>query len=116
MLGETDAPPIFECSVKFEAMNASKRAGSKEKPQSKSTTSPGRDTCGLVHEPMAINDAMKIPDGKAAVDKDWETWKHLLASDLKKVEPKSEMIQQAKKDGRLVHFAHLTDLCYLKRS
>ena len=28
---------------------------------------------------------MKIRDDKAAVDKDWETWKHLLASDLKQV-------------------------------
>ena len=53
---------------------------------------------------------------RAAVDKEWDKLKSLPAQDFKKAKPKSEVVQQAKKDGRLVHFASLMDICHLKHS
>ena len=33
---------------------------------------------GLVHEPVAINDAMKLPDAKGAVGKEWDKLRRRL--------------------------------------
>ena len=44
------------------------------------------------------------------------TGSKLLAFDLKRGTPKSEVVQQAKKDGRLVHFASLVGFCHLEHS
>ena len=38
------------------------------------------------------------------------------AWDVKKVRPKSEVIRQAKMDGKTVHFANLVELCHLKNA
>ena len=43
---------------------------------------------------------MKIPQAKAAVDKEWNTLKTSQARDVKKVRPKSDVIRQANKDGK----------------
>ena len=56
--------------------------------------------------------AMKILDAKAAVEQ-VETCTGL---DFKNVTPKPEVVQQAKKDGKLVHFAFLMHLCRLEHS
>ena len=50
----------------------------------------------MVHKP--IEDAMKLLDAKAAVAKRWDRLNNLLAWDLKRVKPKSEVVQQARKD------------------
>ena len=42
--------------------------------------------------------------------------KKLPAWDFSKVKPMSEAVEQAKKDGRSVHFASRMDLCHLKHS
>ena len=61
-------------------------------------------------------DAMNTSDAKSAVDKEWDTLKNLPTWSVKKVKPWSEVLQQAKKDGRSVHFASFVDLCHLKHS
>ena len=48
--------------------------------------------------------AMKIPAAKAAVDKEWEKLEKTPPWD-KKVGNKSEVIDEARKEGRKVHFA-----------
>ena len=63
--------------------------------------------CGLVYtSQFSVQEAVTIPEAKAAVDKEWNTFM--------KVRPKSDVIRQAKKDGKTIHFASLMDLCHLK--
>ena len=60
--------------------------------------------------------ASKIPDAKAAVNKEWEIWKRIPAGQLTKVRSKKEVIEEARIKGRQVHFPSLMDLCHLKNS
>ena len=60
--------------------------------------------------------ALKIPDAKAAVEKEWEKLKKNPAWQLSKVRNKKEVFAEAKNKGRKVHFASLMDLCHLKNS
>ena len=59
---------------------------------------------------------MKIPDAKAAVDKEWDKLGKILAWQVTKVRNKNEVIAEARIEGRKVHFASLMDLCHLKKS
>ena len=51
--------------------------------------------------------AMKIPEAKAAVDKEWEKLENMSAWNLTKVRGKSEVIDEARTSGATVHFASL---------
>ena len=55
----------------------------------------------------------KIPDAKAAVDKEWKKLETIPAWQLDIVNSKKEVILEAQKDKKKVHFAKLTDLCHL---
>ena len=59
---------------------------------------------------------MKIPAAKAAVNKEWEKLEKIPAWNIAKVRNKSDVIDEARKDGRKVHFASLMDLCHLKNA
>ena len=58
---------------------------------------------------------MNIPDAKAAVDNEWEKVK-LPAWQMAKGKIKREVIQEAPKERRTVHFATLMDICHLKNA
>ena len=60
--------------------------------------------------------AMKIPDAKAAAEKEWEKLEKIPAWDTTKVRNKSEMIDDARTKGAKVHFASLMDFCHLKNA
>ena len=68
----------------------------------------------LEHKFILMRQAMKIPAAKAAVGKKWEQLEKIPAWDKTKVRNKSDVIDEARKDGRKVHFASLMDLCHLK--
>ena len=70
----------------------------------------------LVHKFIPMSQAMKIPDAKAAVVKEWEKLENILAWQLTKVRSKKEVIEEAMNKGRKVHFSSLMDLCHLKDS
>ena len=59
---------------------------------------------------------MKIPDAKAAVEKEWEKPEKIVAWQLTKVRNKNEVIDDARNEGRKVPFAWSMDLCHLKKS
>ena len=59
---------------------------------------------------------MKIPDAKAAVDKDWKKLETIPAWQLEKVKRKEEVILDAHRDKKKVHFATLMDMCHLKNA
>ena len=59
---------------------------------------------------------MKIPDAKAAVDKEWEKLAKLPAWQLNKVKGKKEVILEAQREKKEVHFAAFMDICHLKNA
>ena len=70
----------------------------------------------LVHKFMPMPQAMKIPEAKAAVDKEWEKLEKFSAWNLTKVRSKKEVIDEARTTGATVHFASLMDICHLKNA
>ena len=58
--------------------------------------------------------AMKIPEAKAAMDKEWEKLAKIPAWNLTKVRSKKEVIDEARTKGAKVHFASLMDICHFK--
>ena len=59
--------------------------------------------------------AMKIPDAKAAVDKEWKKKLETNpASQLDKVNSKKEVSLEAQRDKKKVHFGALMDICHLE--
>ena len=68
----------------------------------------------LVHKFIPMPQATKIPDAKAAVDKDWKKHETIPAWDLGNVMGKKEVILEAQRDKKKVHFATLMDICHLK--
>ena len=59
---------------------------------------------------------MKIPDAKAGVGIEWEKLEKLTAWHTTKVKSKREVIKEAQKEQRTVHFATLMDICHLKNT
>ena len=70
----------------------------------------------LVRKFIPVPQALKIPDAKGAVEKEWEKLEKIPAWQLAKVRNKKEVIDEARHKGRKVHFASLMDLCHLKNS
>ena len=60
--------------------------------------------------------ALKIPDAKEAVEKEWGKLEKIPAWQLTKVRNKKEVIEEARNEDRKVRFASLMDLCHLKNS
>ena len=50
------------------------------------------------------------------MEKEWEKLEKIPAWQLTKVRHKKEVIDEARNEGRKVHFATLMDLCHLKNS
>ena len=69
----------------------------------------------LVHKFIPMPQVMKIPDAKAAVDKEWKKLETTPAWNLEKVKSKKEVILEAQRDKKKVHFATLMDICHLKK-
>ena len=69
----------------------------------------------LVHN-FPMPQSMKIPDAKAAMDKEWKKLETIPAWDVKKVKNKKGVIKEAKKNNNKVQDASLMDLCHLKNS
>ena len=63
---------------------------------------------------IPMHQAMKIHDAKAAVNEKWEMVEKLPAWQMARVKSKREVMQEAQKEQRTVHFAMLMDSCHLK--
>ena len=70
----------------------------------------------LVHKCIPMPQAMKLPDAKAAGDKEWEKLEKLPAWQLDKVKSKKEVILDAQIEKTEVHFATLLDICHVKNA
>ena len=70
----------------------------------------------LVHKFIPMPQAMKIPDAKAAVDKEWKKRGTIPARKLEKVKSRKMVILEAQRDKKKVHFATLMDIYHLKNA
>ena len=70
--------------------------------------------CNLVHTFIPMPQAMKIPDAKAAVDKEWEKLQ-LPAWQWDKVKSQKDVILEVQRETKKVHFVSLMDICHLKK-
>ena len=59
---------------------------------------------------------MMTPDANAAVDEEWKKLEKLPAWQLDKVKSKKEVILEAQRDKKKVHFATLMDISHLKKA
>ena len=80
------------------------------------TTLQGKDQnsvlqCKLVHTFIPMPQAMKIPDAKTAVDKEWKKLEILPSWQLDNMKDKQEVILDAQKESKNIHFATLMDIC-----
>ena len=69
-----------------------------------------------MHKLIPMLQAMKIPGAKAAVDKEWKKLETTPAWQLGKFKSKKEVILEAQRDKRKVHFASLMDICHIKNA
>ena len=74
------------------------------------------DHYNLVHKIIPMLLAIKISDAQAAVEKELGKLEKIPAWQLTQVRNKSEVIAEARNEGRTVHFASLGDLCHLNNS
>ena len=72
--------------------------------------------CSLVHTFVPMPQAMKIPDAKAAVEKEQRSSKSCRRGNWPRWRTKKEVILEAQKEKNKVHFATLMDICHLKNA
>ena len=70
----------------------------------------------VAHKFIPMLQAMKIPVVQAAVDKEWQKLETIPAWQLDKVKSKQNVIQEAQRDKKEVHFAAFMDICHLKNA
>ena len=70
----------------------------------------------LVHKFIPMKQAMKILDAKAVVDKEWKKLETIPAWQLGRVKSKKDVILEAQRDKKKVHFGTLIDICHLKNA
>ena len=69
-----------------------------------------------VHKFIPMPQVMKIPDAKAASDKESKKLETTPAWDLREIKSKKEVILEAQRDKITVHLASLMDICHLKNA
>ena len=67
----------------------------------------------FVHKIISVPQAMKILEAKAAVERKKEKLEKIPRAQVRN---KKDVIDEARKEGKTVHFASLMDLCHLKNS
>ena len=70
----------------------------------------------LVHLPISIEKAMRIPEAKQAVDAEWTAHAQKKTWNVDRVRPRAEVIAEANRKKVSVHFGRLMDLCHLKHA
>ena len=67
-----------------------------------------------MHKFIPMPQTMKIPDAKAAVDKEWEKLEKIANMADDQSEEQKRCHQRGTEEQRTVHFATLMDMCHLK--
>ena len=94
--------------------NLTKPQGNEDRIAGKGFTSMIHDN--LVHKLILMHQATKTPDAKAAVDKELARFDTIPSRELEKVKSKKEVILEAQRNKRKVHFDTLLDICHSKNA
>ena len=70
----------------------------------------------MVHKPIPLTQAMRIPDAKAALEKRWKKLEGINSWDVKGVQPRQKVIERARKSGITIHFGNIMPLCHQKNA
>ena len=70
----------------------------------------------LIHTPLSIGDAMRIPDAKKALMAEWDKLKAKRAWLPDTVCEREAVIGRARKENKTMHFGELMELCHEKHS
>ena len=70
----------------------------------------------MVHKPIPITQALKIPEAKAALEKEWKKLEGINSWDVKGVQPRQKVIDRARKSGITIHFGNIMPLCHQKNA
>ena len=100
----------YVCVVDADESTRPRLEGAGHKPHQDHVTAKGtnsRTQNSLVHKFIPMPQASKIPNAKAAVEKEWEKLEKIPAWQLTKVRNKNKMIEETRNKGRKVHFATL---------
>ena len=94
-----------------------KRTRSKKHiPKIKETSNFTTEWYQMVHEPIPIPKAMKIPAAQTAVENEWRKLEEKQSWLTDTVRSKKSVIEEAKRTKKQVHFGSLMDLCHLKNA
>ena len=107
----------YACVVDSDESTRPSPEGAGYKPHQDHTAAKGMNSLNyysLVHKFIPMPQAFKIPDAKAAAEREWEKLEKIPAWELMNVRNKKAVIDEARNKGRKVHFASLMDLCHLK--
>ena len=105
-------------STRFQRQTRQRSESSLQKDREDHVAGKGHNSmthCNFVHTLIPMLQAMKIPDVKAAVNKEWEKLETIPAWQLDKVKSKKEVILDAQRGKQKVHFATLMVLYHLKK-
>ena len=115
---EDNSKTMYSCTVESHDSTRQRAESSQSKNHQDHIAGKGYNSMShfnLVHKFMPMPQAMKIPDAKAAVDKEWKKLETIPASQLDKGKSKKKGILEAKRDKMKVNFATLMDICHLKK-
>ena len=70
----------------------------------------------LAHKFIPMPQSMRIPDAKVAVDKGWKKLETIPACNLENVKSEKEVILDAQRDNKKVHFSSLMDIWHIKNA
>ena len=70
----------------------------------------------MVHEPLAVKDAIKIPEAKVALDKEWSKLHEQKVWLLDTVREYQDVKHLAIREKRVVNFGRVYPLCFKKHA
>ena len=107
---ENEFKPMYDCVVESHKSTRHRAESLQSKNHEDDIAGEGFTSVthyNLVHKFIPMPQAMKIPDAKAAVDKEWKKLETIPAWDLEKSRARREVILEAQRDKKKVHFATL---------
>ena len=109
---------IFPCAPAMpdEATPSSSSGSRSHQPRLGSLQNFSEHFYGMVHKPIPLPKAMRIPTARNAVNDEWEKLEGMQAWDVSKVKPRAEVQARAKAEDITIHFGHVMALCHLKNA
>ena len=101
------------------AANSTKARGNSKRKHQDHIADPGHaneNFLAMVHKPVPLPKAMRIPEAKAAVTKEWDKLEKIPAWHVNAVQPRADVEARAKRNRTVCHFGNLMALCHLKNS